>query len=198
MHAYSGGNSHIGTHVFLGALAVAFDICLIRALTPLLIYAPLSDILGIAAFFCISLFFLLELVYTTVFWRFLKARDKYQFSGTYEECTPCGEVAEQPATLRVWQYWNTIEINFNCCDGVFKSVTAAIVKDRFAKGDVELIFSFQSSGSHRGSEREGAYFGTFILKRANDDETAEALYFTESKRANFRQLMMKRKPRDPS
>ncbi len=198
MHAFSGGNSHISTHVCLGGLAFAFDILLIHLLTPLLIYAPLYDILAITAFFCILLFFCLEIAYSTVFWRALKAKDKYQFSGAYEECTVCGQVTDFPATLRIWQYWNTIEINFKSSDGIFKSITAAIVKNRLEKGDVELVFSFQSSGSHRGAEREGAYLGTFILKHGADDDTAEAFYFTESKRSNFRHLYMKRMPSYPA
>jgi len=198
MHAFSGGNSHVGTHVCLGGIAFGLDVWLIYGLTPWLIYAPLHDILAITAFFCILLFFLLEIAYSTLLWQVLRSRDKYQFSGTYEECSPCGQATDFPATLRIWQHWNTVEINFKSSEGIFKSITAAIVKNRLEKGDVELIFSFQSSGSHRGAEREGACLGTFILKRAEDDDTAEALYFTESKRNNFRHLYMKRMPNYPA
>ncbi|MDR3526938.1 MAG: hypothetical protein P4L57_06625 [Rhizomicrobium sp.] len=198
MHAFSGGNSHVGTHVCLGGIAFGLDILLIHQLTPLLMNARLYDLLALAAIFCILLFFGLEFAYATALWSLLKSWDKYQFSGTYEECSASGQVTDVPATLKIWQHWNTIEINFKSCDGIFKSITAAIVKNRLERGDIELVFSFQSSGSHLGVEREGAYLGTFILKRSADDDTAEAIYFTESRLNNFRHLYMKRKPSYPA
>ncbi len=200
MHAYSGGYSRKPRvlRATLGAIALCAGFGLLWLVLLTLHPAPIWALVGLAL--AIALPFLglgLGLLFLDHLWRWLcttpwiGVRD---FAGAYEECSADGQSQDHPATLKIIQNWNEIDITFKSGDATYKSMSAAIIKDRLETGDVEFVVSYYSYGSHNGEEREGAHYGTFFLKRAQDGQL-DGCYFTDSKRANYRQLMLKPKAR---
>jgi len=125
----------------------------------------------------------------------MKVRCSSDFSGSYEECSVDGQSTDHPATLTIDQKYSTMSITLKYGDALFKSISAAIIKNQQEKGDVDVVFTYFCTGIHNGLEREGAHFGTFILKRQEHGRRLGGIYFTESKRANYHRIAFKRMPR---
>lgn len=143
----------------------------------------------------LTIFALLEFVFNSWAWRLLclvSTLHIYDFAGTYEGDSAAGDGNRYPAKLTIRQNWSNIEIAFESGDASSKSFSASVIRDRLAKGQVELVYNYFAPGTHVGEDRVGAHYGTAMLKRSFRGAKLEGDYFTERKRDSFGQLSMKR------
>lgn len=180
MHSYSDGFGRTSySHAALALAALLIENVLSQHIPPLLPHSPINTLALVPPLRFLALFAVLELLFSNIFWRVMALMHCpciYDFNGSYEAGS---------AKLIIRQTWHKMAITFEMDGATAKSLSASIITNRLKKGDVELIYSYFAYGSNNGDERQGAHYGTAILKRRHDHNGFEGCYYTEQKSNNY-------------
>jgi len=194
MHSY-GRDYRYSPYIHVGLAALAYGLYL------LILQGFGSGIaVHIGPIGTLSIFGLLEFLFSRWGWRLLcliPGVHIYTFGGTYQGNITAGDGTSFPVTLTIKQNWSQISVDFLSGNATSRSFSASVVKDRLAKGNVELIYNYFAPGTHEGEERVGAHHGTTMLKRSSKGRKLSGEYYTERKRDSFGRIELRRVLRAP-
>lgn len=200
MHSYARDFPHIAKiHIGLAALSVGLYFLLVWAVHfakghfPAL--AVIADI-KVSPLVTLTIFGGLEFVFDRWAWRLLcqiPVLGVFDLSGQYVGKIVAGKSkAEHEASIKIRQTWSKIEVCFDSGAAQANSFSASIVRDRFRKEQVELIYNYFARGGQAENGERFDHYGTAVLERHEQGAVLKGDYYTEQDRDSFGKIMMQR------